>query len=181
MPAPHLFPIDEIDLDATPMVHQEGIAELIPHRGDMLLLEEVIWHDDTFTKGVGRHRVRDDEFWCPGHVPTLPIMPGVLLVETGAQLAAYLYYRFTPQRWFAGFTRIEETAFRGQVVPGDDLLLLCDCLKRSEKRFVCRIQGLVDSEVRFDSLITGMAFPKSPQPPRVPVASVPRTGGQLSS
>ena len=108
-------------------------------------------------------------------------MPGVLLVEAGAQLAAWLYYQVTPRRWFAGFTRIEDTSFHIQVVPGDTLILLCECRKRSEKRFICDIQGLVDGQVAFKSLITGMAFPKVGEVPRVPLDSVPSTRGSLQS
>lgn len=173
MAAQPVFPLDHIDFAAPAVAGREGIGALLPHRGDMLLLDEILWHSDDFVRGVARRRVGSDEFWCAGHIPTQPIMPGVLLVEAGAQLAAWLYYQFTPHRWFAGFTRIEETSFHRQVVPGDELILLCECQKRSEKRFVCDIQGIVDDVVVFKSLITGMAFPKSGTVPRVPLESVP--------
>lgn len=179
MAAQPVIPIDHIDPNAAPVADREGIAALIPHRGDMLLLDEIMWHNEDFTQAVARRYVRSDEFWCPGHVPTRPIMPGVLLVEAGAQLAAWAYYHFFEHRWFAGFTRIEETSFHIQVVPGDELWLLCSSRKRSEKRFVCDVQGIVDGNVAFKSLITGMAFPKVGEIPRVPLDSVPQIRGSL--
>lgn len=174
-----MFPIDDMDLNAAPLADRAMIADSIPHRGDMLMLDEILWYDERFENGIARRRVGADEFWCSGHVPSRPIMPGVLLVEAGAQLAAWLYYQFYDHRWFAGFTRIEETSFHVQVVPGDELLLLCGCRKRSERRFICDIQGIVDGKIAFKSLITGMAFPKVGEVPRVPLDSVPTTGQSL--
>ncbi|MDR1071755.1 MAG: hypothetical protein LBL21_03890, partial [Rickettsiales bacterium] len=70
------------------MINQESIKKLIPHRGDMLLLDEIREYNDV--SGVGIHRVRDDEFWCEGHFPGKPIMPGVLQVEALAQTACFI-------------------------------------------------------------------------------------------
>jgi 3-hydroxyacyl-[acyl-carrier-protein] dehydratase len=177
MPSELLIDLEALDLSAT-AADLEGVAAVIPHRGDMLLLDSIVWHDEAFDHGVARKHVHDDEFWCAGHIPTRPIMPGVLLVEAGAQLSSWLYYKRSGAKWFAGFTRIENTAFRGQVVPGDDLLLLCRCTKYSERRFVTMLQGLVEDRLVFESTITGMAFPKDGDAPRVPLDAVPRSSGR---
>ncbi|MCA9305513.1 MAG: hypothetical protein KDA16_03215 [Phycisphaerales bacterium] len=153
-----LFETDAIDLGALTL-DRKALERWLPHRGQMLLLDGLVWRDDDFNRGIAVKHVRDDEFWCAGHIPDYPLMPGVLMIEAGAQLSSVLYYMRSGKEWFAGFTRIENTVFRGQVRPGDDLYILCVGLKYNPKRFVTQIQGVVNNEIVFDSTITGMAFP----------------------
>lgn len=159
MPVKLLFDIEPIDLSAC-LYDKEAIGKFNPHRGAFALLDRVVWIDDTLNRAIAVKNVRDDEFWVDGHIPGRPLMPGVLMVEAGAQLASVLYYKRSDATWFAGFTRIEDTAFRGQVVPGDELILLAKVKKYHLKRFVSRVQGVVNGNIVFESLITGMAFPR---------------------
>ncbi len=153
-----IFDISAVDLRAIAM-DREAIMRWLPHRNHMLLLDGVVWNDDSLDHAIAVKHVRADEFWCDGHIPGYSLMPGVLMVEAGAQLSSIMYYRRSGMSWFAGFTRIEETAFRGQVLPGDDLYILCKRVRYSIKRFVSQVQGLVNGQIVFDSTITGMAFP----------------------
>lgn len=158
MPTEPILNLSVIDLNAR-LMSRADIARINAHRGDMAMLDGVIWLKDDLTAGVAFKDVRHDEFWVAGHIPGRPIMPGVLMVEAGAQLASVIYYRRTGIEWFSGFTRIEEVAFRGQVVPGDRLYLLCREVKFSMKRFISDIQGVVDGTIVFEGRITGMVFP----------------------
>lgn len=153
-PAP-LVDLGSIDLAAVAM-DQRKIGTFIPHRGHMLQLDRVIWHRDDYTAAVALKRVRDDEFWCEGHIPGRPILPGVLMVEAGAQVASIMYFARMDHRNFAGFTRIEDTVFRGIVVPGDDMYIIAREVKFHPKRFISDIQGIVRGKVVFESRITGM-------------------------
>jgi 3-hydroxyacyl-[acyl-carrier-protein] dehydratase len=158
MPAEPIIDLRSIDLDAR-IVPREGIALVNAHRGVMALLDAIVWTNDDLSQGIAVKGVREGEFWAEGHIPGRPIMPGVLMVEAGAQLASYLYYRRTGIESFAGFTRIEEVAFRGQVVPGDTLYVLCREVKFSPKRFITDIQGIVNHNIVFEGRITGMVLP----------------------
>ncbi len=154
-----LIDISAIDLSAC--VHdREAIGRYNPHRGEVALLDKIVWHDETCDIGIALKEVRDNEWWVEGHIPGRALLPGVLMVEAGAQLASFLYFKRSGMTWFAGFTRIEETTFRGHVVPGDDMYLVCKTQKYQLKRFISRVQGFVNGELCFDGKLTGMAFPK---------------------
>ncbi|MBL0921961.1 MAG: beta-hydroxyacyl-ACP dehydratase [Phycisphaerales bacterium] len=152
-----LFDVSHVDLAAR-AVTREGLESYIPHRGVMMQLDGVVWHSEDFTQGVGIRHVRPDEFWCAGHIPGRPIMPGVLMIETGAQLASFLYFSRMDHRKFAGFVRIEDFSFRDTVVPGDDLILLSQEVKFSSRRFIADVQGMVRGKVVFGGRVTGMIF-----------------------
>ncbi|HVZ95009.1 MAG TPA: hypothetical protein VG797_10920 [Phycisphaerales bacterium] len=160
MPAEVLFDISAIDLNAR-VADREAIARTNPHRGLMALLDGIIWHDAPLDQGVAISHARPDAFWAPGHIPGRPIMPGVLMIEAGAQLASWMYYQRSGEKSFAGFTHIDEVAFRGMVVPGDDLVLLVKCIRYNPKRFTSGIQGLVNGQIVFSGRISGMVFPSA--------------------
>jgi 3-hydroxyacyl-[acyl-carrier-protein] dehydratase len=145
-----------LDLSTIDLLDREGLGAFIPHRGHMMQLDAVVWWKPDYTLGVAVKHVRPDEFWCAGHIPGRPLLPGVLMVEAGAQLASYLYFVRMDHRRFAGFTRIEDTSFRGQVSPGDDLYLISREVKFHPKRFIADVQGMVKDRVVFESRVTGM-------------------------
>jgi len=156
-----LFDLAELDLSAR--VHgREHIEEWNPHRGNMSLLDAIVWEHPTLHRGVAVRRVRDDEFWVQGHFPGKPMLPGVMMIETGAQLACYLYISRKNEHSLVAFLRIESAAFRSSVKPGDDFFVLCDAIKVGRRSFLCDIQGMVENRVAFDARISGMMIDTVP-------------------
>ncbi len=152
-----LFDLSQIDLRST-FADGDAVERVIPHRGAMRLLDRVIWLADDYRHAVGIREVREGEFWIPGHFPQKPLFPGVLMVESGAQLAAYVWNKQKPEPTVAAFLRIDRCVFRRSVVPGEDLLLLCREIKQGKRRFITELQGMVGDEVAFEAEITGMAL-----------------------
>lgn len=155
-PAPTpLVDISNIDLSQR-MLTREDLEQWLPHRGVMSLLDGVIWHSENFSQGVAIKPVRDDEFWTAGHFPERPMLPGVLMIEAGAQLSSILFHGRSQDPRIAGFTRVKNAIFREQVHPGSDLLLLAREVKYNPRRFICDIQGFVKDRLAFEARIVGM-------------------------
>ena len=106
------------------MLSAQDIEKLIPHRGSMRLVDEIV--DVTDTTAFGIKHVRDDEFWCAGHFPSKPIMPGVLIIEALAQTACFMTMHRCGNnggKMLGYFVSIENAKFTRMVEPGDTLEL----------------------------------------------------------
>ena len=107
------------------MIDAKDVEAVIPHRGDMRLVDEIREYSDT--SAVGVKYVRDDEFWCPGHFPGKPIMPGVLQIEALAQTACFVAFArlndVDRANTLGYFTTMEKIKFSHMVHPGDKLEL----------------------------------------------------------
>ena len=101
----------------------DEIEQIIPHRYPMLLVDRMIEIEDG-ARGVGIKNVTANEWFFEGHFPGNRVMPGVLIVEALAQVAAVTLLRDVDQ---AGkipmFGGIEKMRFRRPVTPGDQLRL----------------------------------------------------------
>jgi 3-hydroxyacyl-[acyl-carrier-protein] dehydratase len=102
-----------------------GIMRMIPHRYPFLLIDRVV-EIAAFERAVGIKNVTINEPFFPGHFPTDPIMPGVLVVEAMAQSAAVLVVAsLGPRALGSGvyFMGIDQARFRRPVRPGDQIRL----------------------------------------------------------
>ncbi|MCH2144595.1 MAG: hypothetical protein MK082_05545 [Phycisphaerales bacterium] len=150
-----LIDISDIDMNRV-MADTAEVERVNPQQGDMRQLDYVVWWNDEKTSAIGVKEIRSDEFWVPGHIPGRPLYPGVLQIEAAAQLSSFLHRIRWQDEAFLGFTRVKDWSFRGQIVPGDTLVMITKEVKSNHRRFVSELQGFVNQKMVFDGTITGM-------------------------
>ncbi len=156
MPPPVLF--DHTRLDFSKVVaDQEKIRQLNSQRFEMEHLNAVVYVDPVQNLVVGYKDVGRDEFWVRGHMPGYPLLPGVLMCEAAAQLCAFYVREYANIGGdFIGFSGLENVRFRGQVKPGDRLILVCKVIKLHRRAVICTCQGFVGSTMVFHGDVHGV-------------------------
>ncbi|NQT03121.1 MAG: beta-hydroxyacyl-ACP dehydratase [Planctomycetes bacterium] len=160
MPPPLLFDLSSIDLQAKPVFDREAICEVNPQRFEMQQLDGILWCDKDKRLILGYKDVTEDEFWIRGHIPSRPLMPGVIMVEAAAQLSSFFMKHIYELEGFVGFAGINSAKFRSVVEPGQRLYLLGHITKfkrrKNTSHVTTSVQGVVDGAIAFETTISGM-------------------------
>lgn len=118
----------------------QEIRELLPHRYPFALVDRIV----DFQAGksaVGLKNVTINEPFFPGHIPDRPIMPGVLIVESMAQVGGVVLTQLPGMRGkFFAFAGIDGVRFRRPVVPGDQLIMTVELISFKLQR-IAKMRG----------------------------------------
>ena len=105
------------------------IGRLLPHRFPMLLVDRVLEIDGD-RRAVGVKNVTMNEPFFQGHYPGTPIMPGVLVVESMAQLSGLLIgQKLEHTGKLAVLLSLDSVKLRKAVTPGDQLILEAESVR----------------------------------------------------
>ena len=137
-------------------MNREGIMRILPHRENLLLLDDVESSDGT---AVGHYTVRGDEFFLKGHFPGNPIVPGVILCEILAQSACGLLQDAMSEGKLPVYTGLNNVKFRSPVKPGDRVETRCR-IRRVKHPFyfaegTVTVDGRLCVSAEFSVAITG--------------------------
>jgi 3-hydroxyacyl-[acyl-carrier-protein] dehydratase len=170
-----IIDISQIDFDHV-IADIDEIRRRNPQRHEMEQLTAIVYEDLEKKICVGYKELSRDEFWVRGHMPGMPLMPGVIMLEAAAQICSY----FTQKHNLlgadmVGFGGVDGVRFRDPVIPGDRLVLVCQLVKsRPRRMIVSRFEGWVGDSRVVEGEIRGIPIPTevlqglhtdSPRPP----------------
>jgi len=157
-----LIDLSLFDVDK-PIADINVIRQYNPQRHEMEQLSAILYEDLDDYCCAAVKELTEDEFWVRGHMPGMPLMPGVVMLEAVAQLSSY----FTQKHdllgsEMVGFGGLDSVRFRGVVSPGDRLILLVKMVKtRRGRMIVADFQGVVGDNVVLEGTLRGIPIPVS--------------------
>ena len=104
------------------IIYIDEIMELIPHRKPFLFIDtcEIIKSGE---EGIGNRIFLEDEYFFKGHFPNMPIVPGVILIESMAQTAGIVvskkYENYKDKSVL--FMSVSKAKFRKPVYPNEKI------------------------------------------------------------
>lgn len=134
--------MSEMSLDPT---------DWIPHRAPFLFIDRLV-DIEPGRRASGEWTLTGEEWFFAGHFPGRPTTPGVLMLESIAQLGAVVV--LSDER-FSGrlplFGGVENARFRRQVLPGDMLSLECEITRLSARGGKGHGRATVDGKVAVEA------------------------------
>ena len=162
MPPEAIFDHTTLDLNKV-VISQEETRKSNPQRFEMEHLDGILMIDPENHIIVGFKDVRSDEFWVRGHMPGYPILPGVIMCESAAQLCSYyVVNKGFLNGDFIGFLGLENVRFRSVVKPGDKLVLVGKSIKLNRRQTIFSVQGFVGSTMVFHCEVIGGPLSMNP-------------------
>lgn len=124
----------------------EAVQAYLPHREPFLFVDEILeitpGQDEdgkaspVGTKIVGRRKFPETEYFFKGHFPSFPITPGVILIETMAQVGGFGFLPWIGEGNSMGtegavlkLVGVDHARFRRPVLPGDDVTVTSDIIR----------------------------------------------------
>ena len=134
-----------------------GIKEYLPHREPMLLVDT----SSIDANGVSHatYRIPANPFYCQGHFPGNPIVPGVILCEIMAQSCFHLMLEAFADNLVV-YRGLDNVRFRGTVRPGDLCETTCTLVEQKGSLWVSDAKLTVSGKLCAQARITLAAVPK---------------------
>lgn len=130
------------------MLEIKQILRVLPHRFPFLLVDKIL-ELEVGVRVVGLKCVTINEPFFQGHYPNHPVMPGVLIIESMAQVSGFML--LNQDDAFSGkvpyLTGVDRVKLRNPVFPGDQLRIEAEMIKFKRKIAKVDCRAFVDEDI----------------------------------
>jgi UDP-3-O-[3-hydroxymyristoyl] N-acetylglucosamine deacetylase/3-hydroxyacyl-[acyl-carrier-protein] dehydratase len=139
----------------------DEILKWMPHRYPFLMVDRILELRESQVTGI--KNVTLNEPFFQGHFPGQPFMPGVLIVESMAQIGGFLLLHQVenPENKLVFFTSIEHVKFRRPVRPGDQLRSEMEMVKFRKGFCIIRGKAYVGDDIVAEGEFTAVIRDKT--------------------
>lgn len=133
------------------------ITEILPHRYPFLLVDRIT-EIEPGKRIVGFKNVTINEPFFQGHFPKHPIMPGVLIIESMAQVGGVLAFKSAKgsEGQLVFFLGIDKAKFRKPVYPGDQLKIEVEVIQERPPFWKLKGMAYVDGKLAAEAELKAM-------------------------
>ena len=146
------------------MIDIHRILTILPHRYPFVLVDRIL-EIDPGKRIVGLKNITINEPYFQGHFPGFPIFPGVLIVEAMAQTWGICVFALCPEDaktknlFFSGLDKVR---FRRPVIPGDQMKMEMELLKRRGSLWKFRGKATVSEDLVAEAELMASVIDKDP-------------------
>lgn len=119
------------------------VMEVLPQRYPILLIDRVLELEEG-KRIVAMKNVTIGEPYFQGHFPTLPIMPGVYMLEAMAQAGGILVYqtlKFDRSKEMLVYAGVDGVRFKKPIFPGDQMIIEVEAV--AIRRGLSKLSGTI--------------------------------------
>ena len=153
------------------------VQSILPHRYPFLLVDRVV-EFERGQRAVGLKNVTVNDPYFQGHFPGRPVFPGVLILEALAQLGGVLAIRSSSVEGspIVYLTGIDKAKFRKPVIPGDQIRLEVEVIKRRPPFWKIQGKAFVGSDLVCEAESTAMMQAEDADPTNTETAQPDLSG-----
>ena len=138
-------------------MNREQIMQVLPHRAPMLLVDSIEPQPDGSV--LARYTVPEKPFFCEGHFPGNPIVPGVILCEMMAQSCCMLFADAFKENLLV-YRSMDQVKFRAEVHPCDTCEIHARLVEHKGSVYMCDVNLSVEGKRCAQGRITLAAGPR---------------------
>lgn len=154
----NLIRVDDFSTSSFDIKLKEKIMEAIPQKAPFRFIDDLYEINENFI--LGSYTYKTDEFFYKGHFPDNPITPGVILVETMAQigvLALGIYITKQYENKLKVFFTSSDVSYKRQVFPGEKVIVESEKIFFRANKLKCKVKMRnISNEIICSGILSGV-------------------------